>query len=49
MSTLIGLPFCLGVRLFERSYHPLRLLTGILSTGFGVVYAWEIAHRLSLF
>ena len=49
MSTVIGLPFCLGVRLFERSYQPLRLLTGILSTSFGVAYAWRIALRLSLF
>jgi high-affinity nickel permease len=49
MSTLISLPFCLGVRLFERSYHPLRLLTGILSTSFGATYAWRIAQRLSLF
>jgi cytochrome c biogenesis protein CcdA len=48
MSTLIGLPFFLGVRFFERSYHPLRLLTGILSTTFGAAYAWEIARRLSL-
>lgn len=49
MSTMIGLPFCLGVRFFEKSYHPLRLVIGILSTSFGVAYAWRIAQRLSLF
>jgi high-affinity nickel permease len=46
MSSLISLPFTFGRRFFERTLQPLRLLTGICSTGFGVVYALEITQKL---
>jgi sulfite exporter TauE/SafE len=45
MSCLISLPFSLGLRFFRRALLPLRLLTGIFSTCFGVFYAWRIFDR----
>jgi len=48
MSTLMGLPFSLGPKFFRRTHSPLRLFTGIVSTIFGVTYAWEISRRLLL-
>jgi len=46
MSCLISLPFSLGLRFFQRTVLPLRLLTGIFSTGFGIWYAWRIVEKL---
>ena len=48
MSTLISLPFSLGLRFFQRSLFPLRVLTGILSTSFGVFYAWRMVEKLAV-
>ena len=45
MSCAIGLPFTLGIPIVQRSLLPLRLLTGTLSTTFGVFYAWSILQR----
>jgi sulfite exporter TauE/SafE len=42
MSCLIGLPFTLGTRFYQRTLLPLRLFAGAASTLFGVLYAWEI-------
>jgi ABC-type nickel/cobalt efflux system permease component RcnA len=47
MSTLIGLPITLGVRFFQRALIPMRVLAGILSTSFGVFYAFKILEKLS--
>ena len=49
MSSLIGLPFCFGSRLLHRNVLSLRLLTAILSTGFGVVYALRTLEKLGMF
>ena len=49
MSSLISLPFALGLRFFQRSLVALRIVTGVLSTSFGIVYAWRIAEKLSMF
>jgi hypothetical protein len=49
MSSLIGLPFSLGFRLSRQTLVPLRVLTGIFSTTFGVFYALRILSRLSVF
>jgi sulfite exporter TauE/SafE len=46
MSCLISLPFSLGLRFFQRTLLPLRLLTGVFSTTFGVFYAWRIFEKL---
>jgi sulfite exporter TauE/SafE len=46
MSCLISLPFSLGLRFFQRTLLPLRLLTGLFSTAFGVFYAWRIFEKL---
>jgi sulfite exporter TauE/SafE len=49
MSTLIGLPFSFGIWFFRRSLLPLRLLTGIFSTAFGLLYALRVVEKLSVF
>jgi sulfite exporter TauE/SafE len=46
MSCLISLPFSLGLRFFQRTLLPLRLVTGLFSTSFGFFYAWRIMERL---
>jgi sulfite exporter TauE/SafE len=46
MSVLIGLPFSFGIRFFRRTIVPLRLLTALLSTGFGFFYALTIVGKL---
>jgi sulfite exporter TauE/SafE len=48
MSSIISLPFSLGLRFFQRTLLPLRLLTGIFSTCFGVWYALKIAEKLAV-
>ena len=45
MSSLIGLPFTLGTRFFERTILPLRVFAGAVSTVFGVFYAWGIYQK----
>jgi sulfite exporter TauE/SafE len=49
MSSLISIPFALGLRFFRRSLVALRLVTGVFSTSFGIVYALRIAEKLALF
>ena len=49
MSSLISIPFALGLRFFQRSLVALRVVTGVFSTSFGIVYALRIAAKLSLF
>lgn len=49
MSALIGLPFSFGIWFFKRSILPLRLITGIFSTAFGLLYAFRIVEKLSVF
>jgi sulfite exporter TauE/SafE len=46
MSSIISLPFRFGLQFFQRSVVPLRLLTGLFSTTFGVFYAWRIFEKL---
>jgi ABC-type nickel/cobalt efflux system permease component RcnA len=41
MSTLIGLPFVLTARRFQRVDTPVRLLAGTASVAFGLYYAFE--------
>jgi ABC-type nickel/cobalt efflux system permease component RcnA len=48
MSSLIGLPISLGFRFFQRTLLPLRVLAGILSTSFGIFYAFKMVEKLSL-
>jgi len=48
MGVLLSLPFCFGLRFFERTLLPLRLTTGVVSTLFGVFYGWKILERLAL-
>jgi sulfite exporter TauE/SafE len=48
MSSLISLPFTSARPVLKRTLHPLQLLTGICSTAFGIVYAWETAQKLFL-
>jgi sulfite exporter TauE/SafE len=48
MSGLIGLPFSFGLRFFKRTLFPMRLATGIMSTSFGVFYAWRVVEKLSM-
>jgi sulfite exporter TauE/SafE len=48
MGALLSLPFCFGLRFFERTLFPLRLITGLLSTVFGIFYGWKILERLTL-
>lgn len=48
MSILIGLPFALGTRFFQRTLLPLRVLAGLASTAFGLFYARTILEKLSL-
>ncbi len=45
MSSLIGLPFSLGWRFFQRTLLPLRFCAGVLSTTFGLFYAWRILEK----
>ena len=47
MSSLIGLPISLGTRFFQRSLVPMRVAVGVLSTSFGVLYAFRIVGKLS--
>jgi ABC-type nickel/cobalt efflux system permease component RcnA len=49
MSSLIGLPIALGVRFFQRILLPMRVLAGLLSTTFGVFYAFKIVEKLAVF
>lgn len=49
MSSLIGLPIALGVRFFQRILLPMRLLAGLLSTTFGLFYAFKIVEKLAVF
>jgi ABC-type nickel/cobalt efflux system permease component RcnA len=49
MSGLIGLPITLGIRFFQRTLLPLRLLAGVLSTSFGVLYGFKVIEKLSVF
>jgi hypothetical protein len=46
MSSLMGLPFSFGMRFYSRTLLPLRVLTAVCSTGFGVFYAWNVLERL---
>jgi sulfite exporter TauE/SafE len=48
MSSIIGLPFWFGARLFQRVLLPLRVFTAIFTTGFGVFYAWRMLEKLSM-
>jgi ABC-type nickel/cobalt efflux system permease component RcnA len=48
-SSLIGLPITLGVRFFSRILLPMRVLAGLLSTTFGVFYAFKIMEKLAVF
>jgi sulfite exporter TauE/SafE len=48
MSSVIGLPFSFGLRFLKRTVFPMRLATGIMTTSFGVFYAWRIVERLSM-
>ena len=48
MSSLIGLPISLGARFFQRTLVPIRVLVGVMSTGFGVLYALRIMQKLSM-
>jgi sulfite exporter TauE/SafE len=45
MSCLIGLPFSLGTRFFQRTLVPLRLFAGAASTLFGIFYAWGVYQK----
>jgi ABC-type nickel/cobalt efflux system permease component RcnA len=49
MSSLIGLPITLGVRFFQRTLLPMRVVAGLFSTTFGVFYAFKIVEKLALF
>ena len=49
MSSLIGLPIALGVRFFQRILLPMRVLAGLLSTTFGIFYAFKIVEKLAVF
>jgi sulfite exporter TauE/SafE len=49
MSSLISIPFALGLQFFQRSLVALRIVTGVFSTSFGIVYALRIAEKLSMF
>jgi ABC-type nickel/cobalt efflux system permease component RcnA len=49
MSSLIGLPIALGAKFFQRILLPMRLLAGLLSTTFGIFYAFKIAEKLAVF
>jgi sulfite exporter TauE/SafE len=49
MSSLIGLPFSFGSRVFRHTLLPLRLFTAIFSTGFGIFYAWRMIEKLAIF
>ena len=47
MSRLIGVPISLGIRFFQRTLLPIRVLAGILSTGFGAFYAFKVVEKLA--
>jgi len=49
MTSLIGIPISLGVRFFRSALLPMRALAGVLSTTFGLVYAFKIIEKLSAF
>ena len=49
MSGLIGVPISLGIRFFQRTLLPIRVLAGILSTSFGVFYAFKVVEKLAAF
>ena len=49
MTSLIGVPISLGVRFFEGALLPMRALAGLLSTSFGVFYAFKVIEKLSVF
>jgi high-affinity nickel permease len=48
MSSLIGLPISLGFRFFRRLLFPMRILAGVLSTTFGIFYAFRIIEKLTV-
>jgi sulfite exporter TauE/SafE len=47
MSSLIGLPITLGVRFFQRTLVPMRVLAGVMSLTFGFFYAFRILAKLT--
>ena len=47
MSSLIGLPIAFGVRFFQRILLPMRVLAGLLSTTFGIFYAFKVVEKLA--
>src|SRR5438094_476122 len=49
MTSLIGVPISLGVRSFQGALLPMRALAGILSTSFGLFYAFRVIEKLSAF
>jgi len=48
MSSLIGLPISLGFRFFRRLLFPMRVVAGMLSTSFGIFYAFRIIEKLAV-
>ena len=48
MSALIGVPISLGIRFFQRTLLPIRVLAGIFSTSFGVFYAFKVVEKLAV-
>jgi high-affinity nickel-transport protein len=47
MSALIGLPFSLTARRFERINTVIRLVAGVFSIGFGILLAWELVSEIN--
>jgi sulfite exporter TauE/SafE len=48
MSGIIGLPFWFGAQMFQRVLVPMRLFTAVLTTSFGVFYAYRMLEKLSM-
>ena len=46
MSMLIGLPISVGFGFFQRALLPMRVLAGVLSTSFGIFYAFRLLGKL---
>jgi len=49
MTTLIGLPISLGARFSQGALLPMRAFAGVLSTIFGLFYAFKVIEKLSAF
>lgn len=49
MSSLIGLPFVLAMRLMPRVASAIQLATAFGSVGFGILYAWRVGWVEGLF